>query len=251
MKKKQPKTKEQFPSIFFFSFKKDAPTVSETVIVDSFDKVVVSPHIQVEFKQGEQELVRVEALTISSNKMNIEVTDKILKVYLHKAEVEVDLNSDESINWEDKSVYRGTTAKVTIIYKSLKKLALVGAEEFTFMEKIKEEYINLKLIGKTKLRIQEANIQDFNISSFGKNYLEVNSGVVSYQNITTFGEDELCLQGVQNEITDIKSLGNSKIKLNVSRRLNVTSMGNAYIQYKGNAKISKGIVMGNSKIERM
>lgn len=251
MEKNKKQLTVKSPSILFFNFKNEESTDFKKVKVDSFNKVVVSPYIQAEFKEGEQESVSVEALTISSDKMNIEVTDNTLKVYLHKAEAQVDLNSDQSINWEDESVYKGTIAKITITYKSLKKLALVGAEDFTFMEKIEEEDINLKLIGKTKLRIQEANIQDFSITSFGKNYLEINSGVVPYQNITVFGEDELCLQGVQNEITDMKSLGNSKIKLNVSKRLNVTSMGNSHIQYKGDAKVVKGIVIGNSKIERM
>lgn len=245
------KVSKTAPSILFFSFKNDSPTASQTIKVDHFDKVVVSPYIQAVFKQGEQESVSVEALTISSEKMHVEVADNVLKVYLHKAEAEVSLDDDQSVNWEDQSIYNGTIAKVVITYKSLKKLALVGEEEFTFLDTIAAQDVNLKLIGKTKNHIKEAVIENFNITSFGKNYLEVSSGVVPYQSITAFGEDQLNLEGVQSEITEVKSLGNSKMKLNVSKKLKVTSMGDTHILYKGDAKVSKGIVMGNSRIERM
>lgn len=238
------------PSILFFSFKNETLDTPKTVAVNHFDKVVVSPHIQAVFKQGKQESVTIEELTISSEKMNIEVTDKVLKVYLHQAETAVSLDDKQSINWEDKSVYEGTIAKVVITYKHLGKVALVGEEKFTFLNKMQEKDFNLKLIGKTKIYIQEAEIKNLDITSFGKNYLEVSSGVVPYQNITAFGEDQLDLESVENEITEIKSFGNSTMKLNVSKKINVTSMGNSHILYKGNAKVSKGIMMGNSKIEK-
>lgn len=238
-------------SILFFSFKNDTPTESKTITVDHFDKVVVSPHIQAVFKQGDQESIMIEELTISSEKMNIEVTDKVLKVFLHKAEAEVNMDDEQSVNWEDNSIYKGTIAKIVITYKDLGKLALVGEEKFTFIDKIQQKDIKLKLIGKTKIFIKEAAIENLDITSFGKNYLEVSSGVIPNQNITAFGEDELNLVNTENEITNIKSLGNAKMKLNVSKKLKVTSLGNAHIMYKGAAKVSKGVMLGNSKVEQL
>lgn len=239
------------PSVLFFSFKNDTIEKPKTVAVDHFDKVVISPHIEAVFKQGNQESITIEELTISSEKMNIEVTDKVLKVYLHQAEAQVNLDDEQSIDWEDKSVYEGTIAKVIITYKDLGKLVLVGEEKFTFLDKIKGEDISLKIIGKTNIHIKEAEIKNLDITSFGKNYLEVTSGVVPYQNITSFGEDQLDLSAVENEVTSLKAFGNSKLKLSVSKKLKVTSMGNAHILYKGDAKVSKGIMMGNSRIERL
>lgn len=239
------------PSILFFSFKNNTVEAPKTITVDHFDKVVVSPHIQAVFKKGEQESVIIEELTISSDKMNIEVEGKVLKVFLHKSEAEVNMDDDQSINWEENSIYKGTIAKIVITYKELGKLALVGEEEFTFLDKIQQQDAKLKLIGKTKIFIKEAEIQNLDITSFGKNYLEVSSGIVPYQSITAFGEDQLDLFNVKNEITDIKSFGNGKLKLNVSKKLNVTGMGNTHIMYKGGAKVSKGIMLGKSKIEQL
>lgn len=239
------------PSILFFSFKNDTIMKPKTVLVDHFNKVVVSPHIQAVFKQGNQESITIEELTISSEKMNIEVTDNVLKVYLHKAEAQVSLDDKESVKWEDKSVYKGTIAKVVITYKNLGKLALVGEEKFTFLDKIKEKDVNLKLIGRTKIYIKEAEIENLDITSFGKNYLEVSSGVVPYLNINSFGEDQFDMVEMANEITDLKTVGNGRFKLNVSKKLNVTGVGDSDIMYKGDATVSKGFMLGNSRIERL
>jgi len=239
------------PTVLFFSFKNDAPTQSKTIAVEHFDQVVVSPHIQAVFKQGEQESITIEELTISSEKMNIEVTDQVLKVYLHKAEAEVNMDDQQSVNWEDNSVYSGTIAKIVITYKDLGKIALVGEEKFSFIDKMQQQNLKMKLIGKTKIFIKEAAIENLDITSFGRNYLEVSSGVVPNQSITAFGEDELALANVESEVTSIKSLGNAKMKLNVSKKLKVTSLGNAHIMYKGDAKVSKGIMLGNSKVEQL
>ncbi|MGH1386766.1 GIN domain-containing protein [Kordia sp.] len=248
---KKMNTGTELPSILFFSFKNDTLEQSKTIAVNHFDKVVVSPHIQAVFKQGDQESITIEELTISSEKMNVEVSDNVLKVFLHKAEAEVSMDDDQSVNWEDNSIYSGTIAKIVITYKDLGKLALVGEEKFTFVDKIQQKDIKLKLIGKTKIYIKDAEIENLDITSFGKNYVDVSSGKTQHQNITVFGEDELNLINVENEVTQIKSLGNGKLKLNVSKKLKVTSLGNAHIMYKGDAKVSKGIMLGNSKVEKL
>ena len=239
------------PSVLFFSFKNTQAASPETVAVNPFDKIVVSPHIQAVFKQGDQESITIENLTIASDKMNIEVDDKVLKVFLQNAEAEVNLDDEQSIKWDDNSVYKGTIAKIVITYKDLGKIALVGEEKFTFEDAMQQENLKVKLIGNTKMFIQEAAIENLDITSFGKNYLEVSSGTIPYQNVTAFGEDEINLLGVENKITKVKSLGNGKLKFNVSKKLSVTSLGDGLIQYKGSARVSKGFMLGKSKVEKL
>ncbi|MCK5678868.1 MAG: DUF2807 domain-containing protein, partial [Flavobacteriaceae bacterium] len=46
----------------------------KTFTVESFDKVIVSPHIQVNFEQGDKETVLINDITVSIEKLNIEVS---------------------------------------------------------------------------------------------------------------------------------------------------------------------------------
>ena len=60
---------------------------SETIKVETFNKIIISPHIQVVFVEGEEESVTVESITESMDKLNIEVKGKTLRIYLDDAKM--------------------------------------------------------------------------------------------------------------------------------------------------------------------
>ena len=50
--------------------------------VKSFDKIIVSPHIELNLVEGSEESVKIENAKVSEDKINIEVEGKTLRIYL-------------------------------------------------------------------------------------------------------------------------------------------------------------------------
>src|ERR1700733_9443883 len=65
--------------LFVTSFSQTATAVRH------FNKVIVSPHIQVTFVEGNEESVVIEKSSVPKEKINIEVNGKTLRIYLDGA----------------------------------------------------------------------------------------------------------------------------------------------------------------------
>ena len=103
---------------------------TRTVDVDTFDKVIVSPHVQVVFQQGDSENVAIESSAVSEDKINIEVNGKTLRIYLDGArDVTKSEKTNENGYEQRKSIYNGTVVKATVTYKKLEELSLRGEEK--------------------------------------------------------------------------------------------------------------------------
>ena len=68
-------------SILFFN----STYGQNTTPVNHFDKVIISPHIQVTLVQGNEQSVTIENTTVSKDKIKIEINNTTLWVYLEGA----------------------------------------------------------------------------------------------------------------------------------------------------------------------
>ena len=92
----------------------------KTYQVNSFNKIVVSPHIQVDFKEGDSEKVIIHDITEPLEKLNVEVSGKTLHIYLEGAKTITKNKTEKNGNYKMKHpIYRGTVVRATIIYKNL------------------------------------------------------------------------------------------------------------------------------------
>ena len=73
------KLKTSISILLLFAFK--ITVAQNTTHVDHFDKVVVSPNIEVTFIEGNEEKVTIEKSTVSDDKINIKVNGKTLRIY--------------------------------------------------------------------------------------------------------------------------------------------------------------------------
>ena len=64
-----------------------AINAQEITQVKAFEKVIVSPHIEVILVEGNEESVKIENAKVSDDKINIEVEGKTLRLYLDGAKV--------------------------------------------------------------------------------------------------------------------------------------------------------------------
>ena len=78
----------------------------KTYSVKSFDKLIVSPHIEVNLVEGSDESVVVDNTKVSLDKINVEVEGRTLRVYLDGAKVVTKSERVSNDKWRgNKSLY--------------------------------------------------------------------------------------------------------------------------------------------------
>jgi hypothetical protein len=225
---------------------------TKIIPVAHFHKVVVSPHIQVNFVQGDKETVVINEASISLDKLNVEVSGNTLHVYLDDAKM---YTKSEKINYNGHKsshpIYSGTKIRATITYKNIEDLSLRGEEIYTCESLLETEKFSLNIYGESKVYLNDVKFNSLNTKIYGESYLEIKQGSIGKQKFVTYGESEINTLGVNNESAKITSYGESNVKLAVSKDLKVTAYGEAVIKYKGNPEVNKGIVIGNAKIRKI
>ena len=223
-----------------------------TTAVKSFDKVIVSPHIQVTFVEGNEESVTVASNAVSNDKLNIEVKDKTLRIYLDGAK-ELTKNQKVYDNGykERRSIYNGTIVKATVTYKTLRTLSVRGEETIVCKSNLTGKKFNLKIYGESHVVLNEVNLGELRTTIYGESYLDIKSGTVTHQKYTTYGEGKINSLGVNNNSASITAYGESDFSLNVSDAIKITAYGEAKLKYTGNPVITKGLHIGQLHIDKI
>lgn len=225
---------------------------SETTTVKKFDKVIVSPHIAVNFVQGDTESVTIETCSVNKSKLNIEVEGKTLRIYLEGAkEVTKSEKYHKNGQKRTRSLYKGTIVTATITYKNIDELSLRGEEKFICKSPIEQNDFRLKVYGESEITINEVNLKTSHVTMYGESYIVVQGGIIGYQKFTGYGEAKINTLGVENKTTKIKAYGEGSYRVNVSEELKVTAYGEATVAYRGNPNVNKGIVIGEATIQRI
>jgi hypothetical protein len=109
----------------------------------------------------------------------------------------------------------------------------------------------LKIFGKCNVFIDKVTIDDFELSAFGKNSFEIKTGEIKNKKIIAFGENLINTVQVNNKTTDIKSTGENSFRLNVYKKLNISTVGKCILFYRGNPIVNKGITLGDLTIKKI
>ena len=225
---------------------------TKSVSVDSYNKVIVSPHVQVTFQQGDSETVTIESSTVSMDKINIEVNNKTLRIYLDGAkEVTKSEKTDEDGYKRKNSIYKGTVVIATVTYKKLEELSLRGEEKFVCRSLLKGEKFRLKIYGESQVYLDKVDLGMLQTTIYGESYLELKEGSVGRQKITAYGETTVNTLGVESATAKITAYGEGSYRLNVSDNLKITAYGEATVAYKGNPHVDRGIIIGEAKIQKI
>lgn len=220
--------------------------------VDSFDKVIVSPHVQVTFQQGDSESVVIESSTVSMDKINLEVNGKTLRIYLDGAkEVTKSEKTNEDGYKRKKSIYQGTVVKAMVTYKNLEELSLRGEEKFVCKSHLKRDKFRLKIYGESQVYLEKVDLGALQITIYGESYLELKEGSIGRLKITAYGETTVNSLSVESASAKITAYGEGSYRLNVSDNLKITAYGEATVAYKGNPHVDRGIIIGEAKIQKM
>lgn len=244
-----------FKSCMFFVFLFIANSIlaqSKPISVDHFDKIIVSPHIELNLVEGNEESVLIENAKLSDDKINVEVDGKTLRVYLDGAKMVTKSEKYDNGEWSGKhSIYNGTMATATITYKNLDVLSVRGEEVITCESAIEQDDFKLRIYGESKVYFNSVSVEKLIVSIYGESYLEIKNGDVQRQVYRAYGESEVNTLEMGNTSTKITAYGESNFRVNVSDELKVTCYGEASINYKGDATVDKGIVIGEASVRKI
>ncbi len=229
-----------------------AEAQKKTFDVNSFDEVIISPHIEVIFEEAETESVVIQDIDVSMDKLNVEVKGKTLHIYLDDAKV---YTKSEKVEYEDykgkDAIYHGTIVSAKVYYKNLEEISLRGEETHKFKSNLKSEELSLKIYGESEVYLSEIEVDKFYATMYGESYLEVKEGHAARQKVISYGEGEINTFGVKNTSAKVTAYGEGRIKLNVSDDLKVTAYGEASIHYKGSPMVNRGLVIGEATIHQV
>lgn len=222
---------------------------NETVTVNEFNKITISPHIEVEFKKGNKQQIEIIE---NHTALNIKVKGKTLHLYLNGAKITSPTRKEKVNNYmQNVPIYKGTLVKAVITYTNLNSVSLRGEQQFLFTTCINQNEFKLKTYGEPKVVVKKALLTKFKATLYGEGYLKIKEGDIKNQKITVYGEGKVTTSNVKNEETKLTAYGDANFKITTSKKLKVTSFGEANVLYKGNPKISKGIVVGDTTIEKL
>ncbi|NJM25124.1 MAG: DUF2807 domain-containing protein [Bacteroidia bacterium] len=230
-----------------------APTLAQEIEKElrTFDKIVASPRINVVLKQGDQESIRLVYSSVSREKINIEVKNKTLRIYLEDARINEPTKriSGDGYN-ERRSIYADANVTAYVTYKEIKQLEIRGNQELYCEDAITSKVFVLRAYGENEITLAAVKAEYFKASLYGENELTVKGGKAMDQKYRLFGENRIDTRALKSYSTITSIYGESKLKVNTSDHLRVTAFGEPQITYDGDASVSKGLVFGHARITK-
>lgn len=236
--------------LLFFTVK--ITVAQNTTHVDHFDKVIVSPNIEVTFIEGDEEKVTIEKSTVSDDKINIKVNGKTLRIYLDDAkELVKNEKKYENGNKVKRPIYHGTVVTATVMYKTLEELSVRGEETIVCKSVLKGDRFTLKIYGESEVLLNDVSLGELKTTIYGESSLVIKAGSVKEQKYTAYGESKINSLGINSSTAKITVYGESNFQINVSDEIKLTAFGEAVVEYKGNPTITKGLNIGEAKINKI
>ena len=220
--------------------------------VESFNKVIISPHIETTFIQGDEESVTILESSELEDKINIEVKEGTLRVYLDDAK---ETTKNESITKDGMKmkvpIYKGKVLTILVTYKNINALSLRGEQRSLCKSLIDEKKFTLNLYGESQVTFNHVDFDTFNVDIYGESELIIKKGATVKQNITAYGAGILNLVDVDNKSSKLKAYGEAVFKIQASKSIKFTAYGEATLRYKGDAEVNKGLSFGDYEIRRI
>lgn len=229
-----------------FAQEDTAPAITKDL--KPFNTVIVSPKINVILEQGPKESVRVVYNDVSADKINIEVRNHTLRIYLDDAKVTEKMVPN--VNGKV-SMYRYASVTAYITYQQLEHIEIRGNQELTCNGPLQAERFLLKAYGENDITLASVKTEYLKASLYGENKLRINGGMADFQKYKLIGENKIDTRELRSFETITTIFGESKVKLSTQDELNINAFGEAEISYNGNAEVNKRLVVGKTRIRKL
>lgn len=230
-----------------------APALAQEIEKElrTFDKIVASPRINVVLKQGDTESIRLVYSHVDRDKINIEVKNKTLRIYLDDARINEPTEHIFGNGYnERRGIYRDANVTAYVTYKDIRQLEIRGNQELYCEDAITSKVLVLRAYGENEITLAAVKAEYFKASLYGENELTVKGGKAMDQKYRLFGENRIDTRALKSYSTITSIYGESKLKVNTSDHLRVTAFGEPQITYDGDASVSRGLVFGRAHITK-
>ena len=217
--------------------------------LDSFNKIIVSPKINLVLQKGEQESIRIRYSNVSPDKINIEVSNNRLRIYLDDARIVEKHRKTHSENYSSNmSIYHDAIITAYVTYVELKVLDIRGEEEVTCDGMIDSEKFKLKAYGEADITLASVHTRKFKAVLYGENKLKIKNGQTRHQRYRLYGENKIDTQALSSETVSTTIYGEGRLSVNASDEIRINAFGEPRVNVSGNSHISRGIIIGRADI---
>lgn len=220
--------------------------------VAKFDKIIVSPHINLVLTAGDSENVSIEYANVNPSEMNIEVKGSTLHLYLDDARIVPKTEKSKGDDYNYRSdVYGNAEITAYVSYRHLSGLEVRGEQEVICESPIDAVMFKLKVYGDNFIDLASMDAEVLKVVSYGENEITIRSGKVHDQKYVLYGTSHVDVSKVSSEFSKAKLYGESELVLHASDELDVSAFGEPILTYYGNPALHKNIIVGEAKLFRV
>ena len=213
-----------------------------------FTRIVASPRVNVILNKGDKESVKLVYHDVTSDKINIEVSGRTLRIYLDNARKVERMKPREHRYGSRESLYEGASVTAYVTYKDLQMLEIRGNQELTCHDPIEAEGFTLRAYGENEITLSSLKTEYFKAKLYGQNDLRIKKGKVIEQKYLLYGENKIDARDVKSDYTVTSIFGEGSLKVNSSEEIRVDAFGEPMIFVDGGAHVNKRLVFGKATI---
>lgn len=218
--------------------------------VKPFTRIIASPRVNLILSKGDQENVRLVYHDVDKSKINIEVRNKTLSIYLDDAR-KVEKVTRHMDKWgARRSIYEGVTVTAYVTYKEIEAIEIRGNQELTCRDAIEVEEFRLRAYGQNEITLASLKTDFFKASLYGQNQLKIKKGRVVEQKYKLYGENKIDTRSVRSAFASASIFGEGNLKINSSEHVRVDAFGEPDIYVDGGAEVNKRLVIGETRVYR-
>jgi hypothetical protein len=215
-----------------------------------FDKIIVSPKINLVLVKGDEESIRIEYHGVRHpENIIIKQTGRKVHVYLDRAKIyDIGVRRDNMMGRKER--YRAATITAYVTYKELRVIETRGEGNVTCDSPIEAKRLKVKAYGETDIRLSHVEAATVKARLYGANTLEIAEGDAGHVSYKVYGENQIDTRGLKAVTSSTTIYGEGKLMLFSTDEVRVNSFGDPSLIVSGSPVISKGIIIGNAKIRQ-
>jgi hypothetical protein len=217
-----------------------------------FTKIIASPRVNLILKKGDHESIRLVYNDVSEGKINIEVRNKTLQIYLdHARKVEkMDPYNERGRSHRNIPMYEGVSITAYVTYTDLDALEIRGNQELTCQDALESEEFHLKAYGENEITLASLKTDFFKASLYGQNVLKIKKGKVVEQKYKLYGENKIDTRDMKSAYASASIFGEGNMKINTSEELRVDAFGEPNIYVNGGGHVNRRLIFGRTQIHQ-
>jgi HSP20 family molecular chaperone IbpA len=214
--------------------------------VDTFDKIIVSPHINLVLTEGTERTVKVDYHGVEEYKIQVDVSGSTLNIYLDGARY-IEKTKNNGYHYKQ-GIYQGVEVTAYVTYETLEALEVRGEQRVLAKSPIQSDQFKLTLYGASTTDLEKLTAKNFKVVSYGENEINISSGQVDFQKYTLYGSSHIDVSALKSVHSKAKIYGESEILLHASDELDISAFGEPIITFSGNPQVNKNMIVGEARL---